>query len=358
MTNNLNSTSYKKFLASMDKMNEGTINSIFREQSAPGLDEAKENWDFLFKLKGVYIDYQEQIRNDNFERYFYFMNKMISETISFAEYDMNKWHTSIASLIDIIKNTRTNVEGGLEQVWQQIFPFVVRDIKNKEQVDEQTIQQRFEYVLTDSFNRLWIKEIDPIRTLITNLNEQATNIKQTIDNIKSEETKIQFEVTIQNIEDVKKKNKGQIWLWGTLTTASIISIFCAVHYSLEHMNDVFYNSNLLSVSDELKKMYVFKNSLTSLTILGIISFCLVSSLRLLKRHLNINTIYNHKLALLNSFKNLIGEKLFNEQERIKIVEKLVEQIITSDHITLQEQGHSSPSIIQPITEIINGGKQN
>ncbi|MBN8574382.1 MAG: hypothetical protein J0M05_10765 [Candidatus Kapabacteria bacterium] len=193
------------------------------------------------------------------------------------------------------------------------------------------------------------------RESFNELSNQSNEILQKI-NTKSEELDRKFEsITIQasikNISDALEKTDTPFWtfviLSGVAISCVIVIIICAAK-NIEVPFEYLATQNDWSI--EIKKMYLIKNSLITLSAIALFSGIFTYSLKMVKAYLNIRTAYNHKLALLSSFDNLVGKEILNPQERHTVTETLIKQIISGDNINLGDNQSSSPSIVQSIVE--------
>lgn len=162
----------------------------------------------------------------------------------------------------------------------------------------------------------------------------------------------QMKASNSNIVDAKKKTTCPLWIFGFISFVALYAVLCLIWHSYVNIDTTFdyvvkhFNKEQI----ELQKMYLIKNSLITLSAIALLSGIFTYSLKMVKSYLNIRTVYNHKIALLSSFENLVGKEILNSQERHTITETLIKQIISGDNISLGDNQSSAPSIVQSIIE--------
>lgn len=189
---------------------------------------------------------------------------------------------------------------------------------------------------------------DKQKKLEKDINSFEANIKKTIDNLEQSLTQVQFATTIHKLEEAKSHNFVKIQSWKQYLKWIVFGFIAVFGLSLISNEKVINTAQNIN-NDDLRMYFIVKVSILSLVIFGVLTYSLGVCINMLKSYLSIDTIYEHKLALIGSFKELIGKDILKD-ERSQVIEKVVEQIITSDNLHLNNTQFSSPSIINTIIE--------
>lgn len=199
------------------------------------------------------------------------------------------------------------------------------------------------------------------QNLTERYNELISLIETKSKSLEERYNALAISASIKNIENAKDKTKIPLYSFAGIASVALIAVIILLFYSYSNIDSIFEYLDQPQRTDwgiEIKKMYILKSSLISLSVVALFSGIFTYSVKMLKSYLNIRTIYNHKLALLGSFDDLVGKDILNPQERHTVTETLIKQIISGDGIGLTGDNQSSPSIIQSVIEKVSSSTES
>jgi hypothetical protein len=199
------------------------------------------------------------------------------------------------------------------------------------------------------------------QNLTERYNELISLIETKSKSLEERYNALAISASIKNIENAKDKTKIPLYSFAGIASVALIAVIILLFYSYSNIDSIFEYLDQPQRTDwgiEIKKMYILKSSLISLSVVALFSGIFTYSVKMLKSYLNIRTIYNHKLALLGSFDDLVGKDILNPQERHTVTETLIKQIISGDGIGLIGDNQSSPSIIQSVIEKVSSSTES
>lgn len=296
-----------------------TVLKILINYSSMPQEQWERKWDNLEnEIKVEFAAFVKQMANSSF------INGLLLYFQKQIELNENQINEFLSTITDIVNNEL-----------RKSYPTVQDEIKklyNSMELRDESSSARYREVF------------DATKTLYEQIKEKSEELDRKFDSIT-------IQASIKNINDALKKTNKPFWTFVSLSVLAILGVFCIIAYAALHINTPFNHlENHKDWALEIKKMYLIKNSLITLSAIALFSGIFTYSLKMVKSYLNIRTAYNHKLALLSSFDNLVGKEILNSQERHTVTETLIKQIISGDNISLGDNQSSAPSIVQSIIE--------